>query len=676
MKRSNYIIALVLSAAFIATSCSKHEMNDINSPDIQTKTVTFNTEVKVKSAVDTDGKIHFTTTEKFTPYVWSDGTTTNLARQFNILRGENGAVSVTHNLTDAQAYNYGFVSPASNANGFDGTNYTITLPTRQQPAADGSTFDPKADILISELVNLNAEDNGEAVAKFKRMFTFLKVTIPGDDNEFKPTYSTERLVSFEVKALDGTPLSGTATIPATTNYEDCVATFVNPSNSVEATYNSDIDFLEDRFVWLVVNPAKFKGLELVLHTQSRTYTRTFENFECEFQAETINKLTFKHNQNNNDPLKAENSSIINGVRYIQTKAVTVSETATGNYGLGGLSNESNLNVLMLTKKSESYNFELSNQGLTKDVVYIGVSNTVSPSEKVCLKISQRNQLRNPDGLIAFKNLKLDLTGLPASTDAFRLITNGNDIGGIREIIIEDCDIYMTQPGFLSIYGSPADSGIESIVVRNCRIFYTPIANNGAFSSPVIIDLNNSNPVLTQSGAEKYKSIIFDNNVIHWTNSTDLTTLNGFSLVYSTREDSAFTNLDIEITNNTFVEAIGNSTRGIVTFANMTDKSVRSVLVDRNVFYSSRTSGWPVILAIKYNYDNNWYRYMLDKNTNFAEGYQGIKLYYEPSNNTWAYPQEEGVKGAILAKKATLLPNLETGSYKIGTNYTGYGSSLE
>ena len=674
MKKSNYIIALVLSAASIASSCSKHDMAEMNIPATLTKTVTFNTEVMVKSAVDTDGKIHFTETEKFTPYVWSEGTSTNLSKQFSILRGENGAVSVTHNLTDAQAYNYGFVSPASNANGFDGTNYTVTLPAVQQPVADGSTFDPKADILISELVNLSADANGEAIARFKRMFTFLKVTIPGNDNDFKPRYSSERLISFEVKALDNTPLSGTATIPATNNYDECVATFVKPSNSVEATFNADIDFKEDRYVWLVVNPATFTGLELVLHTQSGKYTRTFENFECEFKPGTVNKLTFKHHQNNNgDPVVAENSRIINGVRYIQTASANTKVDASADYGLSSMAKAADLNVLMLTKKSATYDFALSNQGLTKDAVFIGVTNEVNSAEKVGLKITQRNQLRNPGGLIAFKNLKLDLTSL--TSEAFRLATSGNDIGGIREIIIEDCDIYMTQSCFLSIYGSPADSGIESIVVRNCKIFYTPSKKeDGSYPAAEFINLNNSSPVLTQSGAEKYKSIIFDNNVIHWTNGTAIEIQYGFSRIYSNINDSAFTNLDVQITNNTFVEVVGVSSRGIATFTNMTDKSVRSILIDRNVFYSSRTTGYPPILAIKYNSDNNWYRYMFDKTTNYAEGYQGVKLYYEPNDNSWAYPAEG--KGATLAKKANILPNLADGSYKINSNYTGYGSSLE
>ena len=671
--KKNYIIALVLSAASIASSCSKHEMTDMNSPAIQTKTVTFNTEVMAKSAVDADGKIHFTETEKFTPFVWSEGSSANLAKQYNIVRGENGAVTVTHNLTDAQAYNYGFVSPASNANGFDGTKYTVTLPKEQQPAADGSTFDPKADILISELVNLNADANGEAIAKFKRMFTFLKVTIPGSDNEFKPRYSSERLISFEVRALDNTPLSGVATIPATNNYEDCIATFVTPCNSVEATFNSDIDFTADRNVWLVVNPAKFTGLELVLHTQSGTYTRTFNDFECEFKAGTINKLTFKHHKDNNaDPVVAENSRIINGVRYVQTASAHTKVDASADYGLGNMAKAADLNVLMLTKKSATYDFALSNQGLTKDAVFIGVTNEVNSAEKVCLKITKRNQLRNPDGLIAFKNLKLDLTEL--TTDAFRLATNKDDIGGIREIIIEDCDIHMTQFCFLSIYGSPADSGIESIVVRNCKIFYTPAVTDGKYSAAEFINLNNSSPVLTQSGAEKYKSIIFDNNVIHWTNGKDLSTQYAFSLVYSTREDSAFTNLDVQITNNTFVEAIGVSSRGIATFANMKDKGVKSVLIDKNIFYSSRTESYPPVLAVKYNSDNNWYRYMFDKTSNFAEGYKGVKLYYEPNDNSWAYPTEG--KGATLTKKTNLLPDLAKASYKVNPSYAGYGSSLE
>ncbi len=687
-------MGLMLGASALFVSCLN------NGDDILDGTTVNNTITRTialadtRSAVDADGKIHFTSTEYFTPFVWSDvNVTSNLATAVKLLRGEGGVVKVVHGEdAEATSYKYGFVSPAANKASFDGEKYTVTLPQTQQPAADGSTFDAKADVLVSELLDIDVANTEDAATKFKRMFTFVKVTLPKDatNGDLDVAYSSERLKAFEIKALDGTPLSGVATVPATNVADDCVPTFVAGNASVMATFDEEIDFKAERTVWLVVNPATFTGLEMTLYTQSGKYTRTFETFVCEFKANTINKLTFKHDGTGREGV---NSTIVDGVRYSQTSSANVNADASSNYGLGTLVSAAELNVVFLNDKNATYDFHLSNQGLTKDFVLVGNNNVVNPDEKVCVKITGRNSLRNPDGLAAFKNVKIDATEMTQET-AFRLENKNENVGGINTLIFEDCDIVFSRYNFISAYNSPAGMGIERIVLRNCRIIYTATESELANKTPQFFAFNNSKITIEEAaaGALKYKEFIVENCVFHWTNAQKATNSNGvagvvpFTIFNHNTSGVAFKNLDVTFNNNTLIDVFGNSSNAVLMFGGIAgEKSLNSLEVKKNLVYTTYKTTYPTMVALRYAAVNDWANFEIPANDNIAwlEGdltKTGMKTYYvkdgwasDPNNNT-AFKEE--------ATATNLLPNIiytdgiSSGSYEVGASYAGYGSTLK
>lgn len=710
MKKFLSMLSLMLVASALVVSCSTDETID-NTPVIKTMTRTINI-ADTRSAVDTDGTIHFTDTEYFTPFVWTGDPYSNLTTAVKLLRGEGGAVTVTHAVDEsAVSYKYGFVSPASNKASFDGENYTVTLPQYQQPAADGSTYDAKADVLVSQLLNIDAEATGEAETKFKRMFTFVKVTLPlaniglKDVNSGKDLvvrYSQERLKGFEIKTLDGTPLTGVATIPATDVADDCVATITNGNASVMATFDEDIDFKAERTIWLVVNPATFTGLQMTLYTQSGEYTRTFETFECEFKPNTINKLTFKHNGQDGDAITAINSVVVDGVRYEQTASVSVKATATDHYGLATVSNKSDLNVLFLNKESATYDFSLKNTILAKDVVFVGNNNKVDANEKVCLKIVSRSYMCNPDGVIAFKNLKIDVSEMTQET-AFRFETreltgqtylaDGNYAGGIKTLIFEDCDIYFDRYNFISAYNSTADMGIERIVIRNCRIIYTADEEAGQLNNktPQFFAFNN----ITATGAEKFKEIIVENSVFHWTNFSNALNSNNvagvvpFTIFNHNTKGVAFKNMDVVFNNNTLVDVVGNSTNAVLMFGGIVgERSLNSLEMKRNVVYTKYKNTYPTMVALRYLAVNDWSNFVIPVNENLAwlDGEldkTGVKTYYAKENVDWVYDTNNNKAFKEVATATDLLPNItydesgvSSGSYEVGASYAGYGSTLK
>ena len=597
--------------------------------------------------------------------------------------------------TGATSYKYGFVSPAANKASFDGEKYTVTLPQTQQPAADGSTFDAKADVLVSELLDIDVANTEDAATKFKRMFTFVKVTLPKDatDGDLDIAFSPERLKAFEIKALDGTPLSGVATVPATNVADDCVPTFVAGNPSVMATFDEEIDFKAERTVWLVVNPTTFTGLEMTLYTQSGKYTRTFETFQCEFKANTINKLTFKHKWET-DGREGVNSTIVDGVRYSQTSSVNTKADETADYGLGTVVKAAELNVVFLNDKSTTSDFHLSNQGLTKDFVLVGNNNEVNPNEKVCVKINQRNQFRNPDGLAAFKNVKIDATEMTQET-AFRLENDKNgNVGGINTLIFEDCDIVFSWYNFISAYNSPAGMGVERIVLRNCRIVYTAADSQLANKMPQFFAFNNSKIEIADAaaGALKFKEFIVENCVFHWTNAQKATDGNGvagvvpFTIFNHNTSGVAFKNLDVTFNNNTLIDVVGKANNAVLMFGGIAgEKSINSLEVKKNLVYTTYKTTYPTMVALRYAAVNDWANFEIPANGNIAwlEGdltKTGMKTYYvkdgwasDPNNNT-AFKEE--ATATNLLPNITYTDGISSGSYEVGASYAGYGSTLK
>lgn len=294
----------------------------------------------------------------------------------------------------------------------------------------------------------------------------------------------------------------------------------------------------------------------------------------------------------------------------------------------------------------------SSQGITKDLVIIGRR----ADKKTEINIAKYWALRNPNGKLIFKNVKIDFSSVgnyvfnaaPASA-----------VNGMGSLIFEDCDITFVKV-FVTMYNANVETGIENIVFRNCKLNY-----KGADTSVNFITMQKIG-----AGLNKFRKFVFENNVLY----TESTTT-AFSLFFQDNKstDGSLENLNIVCRNNTFVNITPTgSAAGLFCV-----EKFGSVEFSKNVLWSSITTKYPSILRVLNDYNANgpWPSLVLDRDDNVAWGTAGWKLY---QTGTCAFYPDGGSNLTIT--KATDDPlsvcDLANGRFVVAPAYAGFGSTLE
>lgn len=620
----------------LLASCSV-DNTEPSVPATRTITRTFPVDETVYSAHDTrtayeNGQIGFTNNEQLGAYVWTDAGASANAGMATRTAGSPSTVTVTHNaLSNNVDYNYVFVYPYKYGNSLYRNTPTVVLNGIQHPTP--TTFDPVQDILVSKPVK--ATGNGgtttsEALPEiqFKRLFTFFRLKI--DRSKFTGDIKFadgEKIQSVTITAPDGTELAGTARVDIDEAYDATTCKFTIPTNTITADYGTDGEAFnaDGTFdVWFVVNPVTFNGLTIEVRTSAQTITQTFnEQVALDFKASGINALTFQSANNANISTVSvaaltdyyTDGVEINGIRYDGTsenaRKLTIKADATDNTSLttsGGVVFLEDLN------NTGEFVFETtSSQGISKDLIIIGNN----PSVKANVNMQAYWALRNPSGILAFKNLKIDMTEITAG-----YVFNAQPasaINGLNSLIFEDCEITFNKT-FLTMYNAHAEAGIENIIFRNCKICYTGASNTFAFITTSKLT----------TGLSKFQSLVFENNVIYAKTSGSAETPTAFSFLVQDNDssDGALENLAIRCTNNTLIDIIsyGTSTTGCAYF---NVEKFGSIEFSKNVAYSQNTEKNVTVMRVRHDYNavgNTWPLYNLGRTENIFYGAIGWKQF--------------------------------------------------
>lgn len=294
----------------------------------------------------------------------------------------------------------------------------------------------------------------------------------------------------------------------------------------------------------------------------------------------------------------------------------------------------------------------TSQGITKDLVIIGRR----ADKKTELNIQKYWALRNPNGKLVFKNVKIDFSSV--GNYVFNAAPN-TDVNGMGSLVFEDCEIAYPKV-FVTMYNANVGTGIENIVFRNCKILY-----KGKDSTVNFITLQK-----IETGLNKFRKFVFENNVLY----TESTTT-AFSLFFQDAKTTkgSLENLNIVCRNNTFVNIMPTgSTAGLFCV-----EKFGSIEFSKNVLWSSIDTKYPSILRVlnDYNANSPWPSLVLDRDDNVAWGTAGWKLY---QTGTGAFYPDGGSNLTIT--KATEDPlsvcDLANGRFVVAPAHAGFGSTLE
>lgn len=294
----------------------------------------------------------------------------------------------------------------------------------------------------------------------------------------------------------------------------------------------------------------------------------------------------------------------------------------------------------------------TSQGITKDLVIIGRR----ADKKTELNIQKYWALRNPNGKLVFKNVKIDYSAVGNYVFNAQPATAVNGVGSL---IFEDCEISFSNV-FATMYNANAEAGIGNIVFRNCKIKYA-----GTNTTQNFITLQK-----IEAGLNKFRKFVFENNILY-TEST----ATAFSLFLQDTKttNGSLENLNIVCRNNTFVNITPTgSAAGLFCV-----EKFGSIEFSKNVLWSSITTKYPSILRVLNDYNTNgpWPSLILERDDNVAWGTAGWKLY---QTGTGAFYPDGGSNLTITkaAEDPLSVCDLANGRFVVTPAHAGFGSTLE
>ena len=319
-------------------------------------------------------------------------------------------------------------------------------------------------------------------------------------------------------------------------------------------------------------------------------------------------------------------------------------------------------IYFIDDKSNAYVAGTANsQGVSKDLVIIGRY----ADAKTEIKMGKYWALRNPSGLLAFKNLKINMVGI--GNYAFNATDQGSDIGGMGTLVFEDCEIAFDKT-LLTMYNAATTASVGNIVFRNCKLRFEGTATSCVFITTQKVD----------AGLSGFKRLVFENNIIYSITAGASSSPTAFSFL--TQDNAAtntltgsLSNLAITFKNNTLVDIIsfGSSAGSGYFYVG----KIGSVDFSKNLLYSNRTDKYVAVMRVQYDYNANgpWPSINLNRTENKVYGTSGWKLYYDGSGaftpgGTNTYPK--------LTESPLTTCDVVNGKFVVADSYAGYGSTLE
>lgn len=311
-------------------------------------------------------------------------------------------------------------------------------------------------------------------------------------------------------------------------------------------------------------------------------------------------------------------------------------------------------VLFLEDESDSFDFvQSSSQALVKDVVVIGRY----ADHKIPVTIEKYSALRNRDGKIIFKNLKINTTAI---TNYVFNCGSASQEGGVGTLIFEDCEIDY-QKIFITFNNSAADAFVGNLIFRNCKIRYDGTATSHTF-------------MISQShvtALDKFQQILFENNILYAKN-TDVCA----SSLY--RQDNASSqngpsNCKVVFNNNTVVDFISFGAGQGCAYFEM--GMYGSLECKNNLFYSGQTDKYPSIMRCYTDYGEAWPSTDISSTASMSYGTKGWKLFFYGTEGSY-YPA--GTNTTFQKASSTPLSTVDkdNGTFVKAAEFAAYGSTLE
>lgn len=266
MKKIVKSLILIAAAAMGFTACQEELQNDapLTEETVEVKFVASSADTK--TSVDTSGEVPV--------FAWGENETFTVLEQTDALAA---ATSVTYEKVDGKAnitatfaanagkesYNYVTVYPASGYVSAESlAAATLSLPA-VQTMAEGS-YDPTADLMVSEVVSANAQPTEAQMVRFTRLAAVAKMTL----KNFALESGDE--VEQVIFTADGKNLAGTVTA----NLNDPHAFTVADDNGVD---NVTVNTTSSTDVYFTVLPTTLEAGDaytVAVITKEKLYIKT------------------------------------------------------------------------------------------------------------------------------------------------------------------------------------------------------------------------------------------------------------------------------------------------------------------------------------------------------------------------------------------------------------------
>ena len=337
---------------------------------------------------------------------------------------------------------------------------------------------------------------------------------------------------------------------------------------------------------------------------------------------------------------------VNGVTYSSetegARILSVGSDATENVIFAPSSG----GVLFVEDLNASFDLATAaNQGLTSSVVIIGRN----AAKKTVLKINNYSSLRVPEGDVIFKNVIFDATS--CNNYVFNNGTGAqHGTGGAKNLIFEDCEIIWgaNNKPFMTFYNAAADSGVENIIFRNCKIQSKASQANQPF-------ITTTSTITT--GLNKFKRLEFNNCILYGMDTT--TALSNTIFIQENAKNQAtltgsLENLEIVFTNNTVVDYVSSGTGNGGAYFHV--GAYKSINVTNNLFYFSLEDKYPAVMRVLTDYNaTSWPTWTMDRTASIYWGSKGWKLFFDGTGAYYptATITENGLKTFVKAEKSPL-----------------------
>lgn len=604
MKTKFYLLGLMLGALSLS-ACSKDEGLDSS---MQTKelNLTFTAQETALNTrteyIDKEG-INFSATEEMTILGWAiDGTNAkqNASNGKTATRAEGTGAPTFHGrfnlVTGAKDYHLWMVCPSSSTpkhnEKYEAFEFNITL-ANMQTMPSWKTFDPKADILVSQ-ENVVAAPADPSVAggvdipgtvKFQRLFTFFRLQFP---NELHKNGEWGTQIEKVTIQSNGATLAGDAVIAApisTTGEITADFTKGKALDNITVSYtkpapigqypNDPTKFYGQRDAWFVVNPTTIHGMTITIETDTKIIKQTIAS-DITFPKNVITAFDFKNvagittitdkPKENPGYFEDPNGITIDGVTYTAKNGVKVSQITE---------TEVKTNSVMFLEDGTQIT-TANQQTLGQDFVLIGNDKT-KKAKVTFTDATTYFTLNNPQNKVVFKNLDIDCTGAKAY-----VFSGKAKVGGCAKLYFEDCNFTLKAKQMLFRSNKGKSTQVPSeIVFKNCKIKANCAENY------TLIQLADVNAPDKTNDQTTLKNVTFENCVIYTTTPNNVDEVAGDKkgkdcFLLNLDKTTPASTLNITFNNNICVDF--GAYNGVFRYGT----SVQGMTASKNIFYHAGT----------------------------------------------------------------------------------------